>query len=358
MTLEACPFPSSKYIRAVQLAAPFNQLVEAVASQPAWLLDTLQSVEATDTFTARLMALMREVMARGESQRIHLGLHRSDYMLHLPAPGAEVGLLQVELNTIAASFASISTKATELHKFVLARSPPALLGTVPENDAAKGLARALVFAHRQYLKVRPHAATSGTATGPTGAPAEVPLAAPHEVRVLFVVQPGERNTVDQRGLEYEVAEQSNAVGGAGGLPGGVSAGSQRVLCLRASLRDVASRATVVTVAASALPPGPGGEGSDDGAYGGASATVDLLYLDGFEISVVYFRAGYSRRLREGPRAGGWVGRSMGRAWPHCSIAIVPPPFFSSDFLPPWPLSFAPLLFTMLNAKVRPNGLPQ
>ena len=79
----------------------------------------------------------------------------------------------------------------------------------------------------------------------------MPLAAPHEVRVLFVVQPGERNVLDQRGLEYEVAEQSSSVGGAGavghGSAGGASSGSQRVLCLRASLADVAARAILVQV---------------------------------------------------------------------------------------------------------------
>jgi hypothetical protein len=49
-------------------------MVEAQSQQPQWLLDTLASVEAEDPFTARLMALMREVMAAGEAQSIHLGM--------------------------------------------------------------------------------------------------------------------------------------------------------------------------------------------------------------------------------------------------------------------------------------------
>jgi glutathione synthase len=114
------------------------------------------------------MALQREVLASGESQKIRLGLHRSDYMLHLAPQSAAtdaggggrggpptLGLLQVELNTIASSFGCLSAKVTNLHKHLLPKSaPPSLVGTVPDNDAAAGLARGLSFAHREYLKVR------------------------------------------------------------------------------------------------------------------------------------------------------------------------------------------------------------
>lgn len=95
MSLEATPFPVQQFTRAVELAAPFNSLVDAVAAQPQWLLGTLASVEAEDAFTARLMALLREVVERGETQKLRLGLHRSDYMLHRPDPSGPVGILQV-----------------------------------------------------------------------------------------------------------------------------------------------------------------------------------------------------------------------------------------------------------------------
>jgi len=107
------------------------------------------------------MALQREVIASGETQKIHLGINRSDYMLHLgndaaslPASAAATqGLLQVELNTIASSFGCLSTKVTALHKHLLPRAPPKFMGTIPDNGAAAGLARGLAFAHREYLKV-------------------------------------------------------------------------------------------------------------------------------------------------------------------------------------------------------------
>ena len=49
---------------------------------------------------------------------------RSDYMLHEPDGGAEPPrLLQVELNTIAASFASLSNRVSALHAYLAARWP-------------------------------------------------------------------------------------------------------------------------------------------------------------------------------------------------------------------------------------------
>jgi len=45
-------------------------------------------------------------------QEIRLGLHRSDYMLDEKTKS----LLQIELNTIASSFAGLSNLVTELHR--------------------------------------------------------------------------------------------------------------------------------------------------------------------------------------------------------------------------------------------------
>ena len=93
--MEATPFPQGQYIRAVEIAAAFNTLVESVSQQPVWLLDTLKAVEKQDEFTARLTSLLREVLSMGEKQSIHLGLHRSDYMLHLPEGADQLEMRQV-----------------------------------------------------------------------------------------------------------------------------------------------------------------------------------------------------------------------------------------------------------------------
>ena len=50
-------------------------------------------------------------------QPAQLGLFRSDYLLH-GAGGGELEIKQVEFNTIASSFGSLSQRSGELHKCV------------------------------------------------------------------------------------------------------------------------------------------------------------------------------------------------------------------------------------------------
>ena len=81
---------------------------------------------------------------------------------------------QVELNTIASSFGSLSTLVSGLHKHILERAgrPDADLNRLPPNNAAAQLADAIGAAAAEF--------------GDT------------EAAVLFVVQPNERNSYDQQ----------------------------------------------------------------------------------------------------------------------------------------------------------------
>ena len=67
-----------------------------------------------DEFTNQLMNIYKTVLASDTPpQRCVLGLHRSDYMQHEVAGDPRV-LLQVELNTIASSFGSLSAKVLNI----------------------------------------------------------------------------------------------------------------------------------------------------------------------------------------------------------------------------------------------------
>jgi glutathione synthase len=92
----------------------------------------------------------------------------------------------VELNTIASSFAGLSSSVSSLHRHLALRWPAlrsslwdrrtqpkrlVISDALPPNPAVTVIAEALARAHREY----------GSA----------------EAAVLFVVQPGERNVVDQ-----------------------------------------------------------------------------------------------------------------------------------------------------------------
>ena len=52
---------------------------------------------------------------------VHLGLHRSDYMINMDENSLEIPL-QVEINTIASSFGCLSKKVGDFHRFMLQRN--------------------------------------------------------------------------------------------------------------------------------------------------------------------------------------------------------------------------------------------
>jgi len=235
--LEPFPFPKREYDRLVALQPHFNALVDAVARDAAWLDETLAPAAKADAFTRRLLEL-RETC--DSPQKASLGLLRSDYMLDAPGGDMEDGsgrALQVELNTIASSFDCLSTVLSGLHAYVAGRYAGAADDgwLLPENGARDGLAAGLAVAHREYERQFPAA---------DDAPPR---------RVAIVVQPGERNQMDQRMLEHALQD------------------AHGVAMSRVTLLDVA----------------------------GARAALDehsrALAFDGgaWEASVIYFRAGYS-----------------------------------------------------------------
>ena len=187
--LEPFPFPRAEYDRVVALQPAFGRLIDCVARDTAWLEDTLKETAASDEFTRKLLELRRQTDAKGLKQTCSLGLLRSDYMLDAPASNAEDGsgrALQVELNTIASSFGCLSTVISGLHSYIAQKYEGASAGTLPPNKAKDGLCAGLAAAHAEFLRQFPSS--------------DVPR------RVAMVVQPGERNQMDQRMLEHGLWE--------------------------------------------------------------------------------------------------------------------------------------------------------
>ena len=161
---------------------------------------------------------------RGAPQPLQLGIYRSDYMVHqpsddatprllqvcrppppprtaAPAPHAvrfRAGLPQVELNTISCSFVALAAKLSSLHRHLVPRcgahgaaaaalraQPPLAAALedaerLPANGSCREIAAAIARAHGEYLRARGK---------PSGAAV-----------VLMLVQPSERNVIDQRGV--------------------------------------------------------------------------------------------------------------------------------------------------------------
>ncbi|CAD0029865.1 unnamed protein product [Aureobasidium pullulans] len=118
-----------------------------------------------------------------------LGLFRSDYMVHLDPTqsAAKPTIKQVEFNTIASSFGGLSTQVSKLHNHLLSvdaypeeTSSTIKTSSLPPSTSVPSLAGGLAAGHQAYGKSR------------SGSP----------VCVIFLVQDPERNVFDQRHLEY------------------------------------------------------------------------------------------------------------------------------------------------------------
>eukprot|EP01041_Mallomonas_annulata_P003989 gene3989-7945_t len=252
-------FPGDAFADSIALAPLFGRLIDVISQDFDWLNETLFQTAQSDSFTSELIKIFRETSGTGiRKQSITLSINRSDYMLH-DRPNDSRKLLQVELNTIAASFGALSTKISEMHAAFYSHSL-STQESLPSNKALNEIAAGLAAAHGAYIKQT-----------------RVDLSDGHEhehgqsvsvanVCILFVVQAGERNFSDQKHIQYELWE-------------------------RYTLSDL-------NAVASLSPTGNG--------------TLLIRHPDSeelWEVSVVYFRAGYGPEDYQ-PSAQCWASRLL------------------------------------------------
>lgn len=244
ITLLPTPFPRFLFNKAQELQPLYNQLYARLALDEQFIKSIMESsVVHVDEFQAKLYEIWRTVLDEGLTQDAQLGLFRSDYLMH-SSEEAGLELKQVEFNTISASFGPLCTRTSQLHHFLLhkgayeALSPVLRKENMPKNEALTTLGAGLADAHNYYV----HESRN----------------AQHAVKpaILFVVQGDERNTFDQRAIEMELMAEH-------GIP-----------VIRATLEDLSTTASLhgnerVLVLQSPVSHAP------------------------IEISVVYFRTGYS-----------------------------------------------------------------
>ncbi|KAL1944494.1 hypothetical protein VTO73DRAFT_2924 [Trametes versicolor] len=190
LALFPSPFPRRQFELARSLQSHYNGMYARIAMAEDFL-DAVMGAEVgvgrVDEFTGQLWKIWKRLRSEGITQLRHLGLFRSDYLLHTPEKGGAPQLKQVEFNTISSSFGALSQNVAQLHRHLLAKteyynsSSVLKLENMPPNDTIAGLAEGLAAAHKEY-----------------GSPS---------AWILFVVQNGERNVFDQRWLEYELLEK-------------------------------------------------------------------------------------------------------------------------------------------------------
>jgi glutathione synthase len=249
-------YPKSAFDQATTLAPLFNVLVDRISRDRDFLQQTLGgSVSAQDPYTAKLLQLYHKVYGdegtnHAATSADRLGIFRSDYMLNRQSVSDDYEIKQVELNTIASSFASLACQIANLHTYLIQRFAP----------FDPSVTEFLLQNQQSVVNVPASEADEGVPSNPTlvRLPFAMNVAAqrykerfrPAKSVVLFVVQEGETNTVDQRMLEFRLFAQ------------------HQIPVVRLSLRQINDTVTL----------------TDNGV---------LMLEDGTEIAVVYFRAGYA-----------------------------------------------------------------
>uniref|UniRef100_A0A7S3NG18 Glutathione synthetase n=1 Tax=Aureoumbra lagunensis TaxID=44058 RepID=A0A7S3NG18_9STRA len=229
------PWPLKEYEKVKNLQPTINRIIDRVSRNSDWLHATLKETVVSDDFTRRLLHLYDNFP---NPQSLALGLLRSDYMLDEPSVGENEILdypdstrsLQVEINTIASSFACLSETVSNLHIYLNEKVSAIEEEKLPLNPAGQGMAAAIAAAHNAYC-------TQQNTSNPK--------------TVVMIVQPGERNQMDQRKLEHWLWSNHN------------------VRLIRLSLAQIAQQAQIQ---------------EDQGC---------LILKNHLEVSVVYYRAGYS-----------------------------------------------------------------
>ncbi|KIK13691.1 hypothetical protein PISMIDRAFT_688194 [Pisolithus microcarpus 441] len=244
ISLLPSPIPRSLFEQAQRLQSSYNILYAQVAMDDDFLdnvMGAVVGVGKADEFVGTLWRGWKAIRDEEIVQPLHLGLFRSDYLLHTGEGDGRISLKQVEFNTISSSFGPLSEKTAAMHRYLNALtnyfgvSPYFKSENFPPNDTTARLAEGLAEAHKAY--------------GVPGA------------YILFVVQPNERNVFDQRWLEYELLEKHSIR---------VVRQTFEELATSAAL-DPDTRVLRLTVSPALSPLGS---------------------LSTLEVSTVYFRAGY------------------------------------------------------------------
>lgn len=135
-------FPAEAFENAKSLAPYFNILVDRISRDGRFLKETLggeHGVVSKDLYTKKLLEMYEDLyMSQQQQEQEHdsnitqnqpnfandadrLGILRSDYMLSPVDNGGRYDIFQVELNTIASSFAGLACNVANMHRIMTER---------------------------------------------------------------------------------------------------------------------------------------------------------------------------------------------------------------------------------------------
>ncbi|XP_068158808.1 glutathione synthetase-like isoform X1 [Drosophila tropicalis] len=106
-------FPRKEFEKAVALQPIINRLMHNVAHDEEFITTTLAETIKVDEFTANLFNIYRKVLAHGFTQRVSLGMLRSDLMLESDCPELSMNILQQNEDATVAGAAAAAAKDKE-----------------------------------------------------------------------------------------------------------------------------------------------------------------------------------------------------------------------------------------------------
>ncbi|XP_078367760.1 glutathione synthetase-like isoform X2 [Oculina patagonica] len=230
-TLLPTPFPKKLFTAAREVQTDFNLLVHKASQDFEFIKEALLSTVAADSFTAKLFVIYEKAWKRGTAQPISLGIFRSDYLID--TTGASH-------NHVEEEDADLCIKQVELNTISIS--------AITSSSRTTNLHRHLLSLIGQESKSPPpNPALDEVADGLIRA---WELYGSESAVIMFIVRPDEVNVYVQRVLEYHIKYKNSAV-----------------KVIRRSLTDIFNNSEM------------GDEKS--------------LFVNGLEVAVAYFRAGYT-----------------------------------------------------------------
>lgn len=170
-SLTPCEFDEQRFNELAAKTSEFSKVMLKISKNNEYMYSVLQEVCAMDEFTRNLVNLSKKAKTEGAVQKVFLGITRNDFMFDR----IEKRFIQVEYNTISASFIHLSSKIADFHRHLqgLKNTPIDAI----ENPATVKCADAFELAYKL--------------NGGKGF-------------VLFIVLANETNLFDQTGLELEL----------------------------------------------------------------------------------------------------------------------------------------------------------
>lgn len=188
-TLYPTPLPKHSFETAVSVQKAYNELYAKISqdTNDGWLSkETAKLAEFDREFTGRLWKLYVRAKEEGISQKLRLGVFRSDYLIDKK----EDEIKQVEFNTVSVSFGGLSRKVGELHNFLNesggyspASGSSFYKSEIPISQSDVLLADGLAAAVKLYDSQK------------------------SDPIVAFIIQNHERNVFDQRIIEYNLLQR-------------------------------------------------------------------------------------------------------------------------------------------------------